>query len=277
MQPGSGEVPLIQELIETVERGLGERDVTVEGVRIGVFYTAVKLDSGQAGVAFTPIREIPEAVCCPRSASRMPAAGQLAGQRAGDLALYALTESPLKVAVGIATLNALSALLMEENGLPGYQRLLGADALDVVEIHPDDRVGLVGAFVPFIKKLKGTVKQLRVVEKNPQALKGDEMAFYRPAEGAEEVLKQADVVVISGSAIVHHSLEQLLGFCRVARQVIVAGPTASMYPDPLFGRGVTVLGGIAVHDADELLRVVGEGGSGYFFGRWAEKVAIIRL
>jgi hypothetical protein len=93
MQPESGEVPLIQELIETVERGLGERDVTVEGVQIGVFYTAVKLDSGQAGVAFTPIREIPEAVCCPRSASRMPAAGQLAGQRAGDLARYALAVS----------------------------------------------------------------------------------------------------------------------------------------------------------------------------------------
>jgi uncharacterized protein (DUF4213/DUF364 family) len=241
MQPeGSGETSLIQELIETVERGLGARDVTVEGVRIGVFYTAVKLDSGQAGVAFTPIREIPEAVCCPRSASRMPAAGQLASQSAWELARYALTESPLKVAVGIATLNALSALLMEENGLPGYQRLLGADALDVVEIHPDDRMVLVGAFVPFIRRLKGTVKQLRVVEKNPQALKGDEMEFYRPAEQAEEVLNQADVVVISGSAIVHHSLDQLLGFCRTTRQVIVAGPTASMYPAPLFDRGVTV-------------------------------------
>ena len=273
---GNRETSLIQELIETVEKGLGDRDVTVEGVRIGVFYTAVKLDSGQAGVAFTPIREIPEAVCCPRSASRMPTAGQLAGQSAWDLARYALTESPLKVAVGIATLNALSALLMEEDGLPSYRRLIGADALDVVEIHPDDRVALVGAFVPFIKKLKETVKQLRVVEKNPQALKGDEIAFYRPAEQAEEVLSQADVVVVSGSAIVHHSLGQLLGFCRTAREVIVAGPTASMYPDPLFDRGVTVLGGIAVHDGDELLRVVSEGGSGYFFGRWAEKVAIIR-
>ncbi len=175
-QEGSEEVPLIQELIETVARGLGARDVTVEGVRIGVFYTAVKLDSGQAGVAFTPIRDIPEAVCCPRSASRMPSAGQLAGQSAWDLARYALTESPLKVAVGIATLNALSALLMEENGLPGYQRLIGADALDVVDINPDDRVALVGAFVPFIKKLKDTVRQLRVVEKNPKALKGDELA-----------------------------------------------------------------------------------------------------
>ena len=177
----------------------------------------------------------------------------------------------------VPLIQELSALLMEENGLPGYQRLLGADALDGVEIHPDDRVALVGAFVPFIKKLKGTVKQLRVVEKNPQALKGDEMQFYRPAEQAEEVLNQADVVVVSGSAIVHHSLDPLLGFCRTARQVIVAGPTASMYPDPLFERGVTVLGGIVVHDADELLRVVSEGGSGYFFGRWAEKVAIIKL
>ncbi len=277
MRPeGNGEAPLIQELIETVERGLRSTETIVEEVRIGVFYTAVKLDSGQAGVAFTPIREIPEAVCCPRSAGRMPAAGRLAGQSAWDLARYALTESPLKIAVGIATLNALSARLMEENGLPGYRCLPGADALDAAEINSDDRVALVGAFVPFIKKLKETVRQLRVVEKNPHALKGDELEFYRPAEQAEEVLSQADVVVISGSAIVHHSLGQLLGFCRNARQVIVAGPTASMYPDPLFERGVTVLGGIAVRDADKLLRVVGEGGSGYFFGRWAEKVAIVR-
>jgi uncharacterized protein (DUF4213/DUF364 family) len=206
----------------------------------------------------------------------MPTAGQLAGQSAWDLARYALTESPLKVAVGIATLNALSALLVRESGLPGYQRLIGADALDGVEINPDDRVALVGAFVPFIKKLKEKVKQLRVVEKNPQALKGNEIEFYRPAEQAEKVLGQADVVVVSGSAIVYHSLDQLLGFCQDARQVIVAGPTASMYPDPLFDRGVTVLGGITVHDADELLRVVSEGGSGYFFGRWAEKVAVVR-
>ena len=223
------------------------------------------------------IREIPEAVCCPCSAGRMPSAGQLAGQSAWDLVRYALTESPLKVAVGIATLNALSDLLMKKNGLPGYRRLIGADALDVVDnIRHDDEVALVGAFVPFIKKLKGTVKQLRVVEKNPQALKGNELEFYRPAEQAGEVLNRADVVVISGSAMVHHSLDPLLGFCRAARQVIVAGPTASMYPGPLFDRGVTVLGGMAVHNADELLRVVSEGGSGYFFGRWAEKVTIIK-
>ena len=83
------------------------------------------------------------------------------------------------------------------------------------------------------------------MEKNAQALKADEMTFYRPAEQAEEALSGADVAIVSGSAIVHDSLDSLLTFCSSAREVIVAGPTASMYPDPLFAGGVTVLGGSA--------------------------------
>jgi len=114
------------------------------------------------------------------------------------------------------------------------------------------------------------------VEKNPQTLKVDEMALYRPAEEAEEVLSEANVVFISGSAIVHRSLDSLLTFCRSAREVIVAGHTASVYPDPLFARGVTVLGGIAIHDGGQMVRLVGEGGSGYSFGRCAEKVVLTR-
>lgn len=265
---------LIEELIQVLEARLGKRELTADKVAMGVFYTAVKLDTGHTGVAFTPVREIPEAVCCPRSASRMPAAGRLAGESAWELLDYALDHSPLKVAVGIATINALSALAMEEENLPDYRLLKGADALDVVEIGPTDEVALVGAFVPFIKKLKGQVRQLWVLEKNPQALKADEMAFYRPAEEAPEVLTEADVVVISASAMVHHSLDDLLSLRASAREVIVAGPTASMYPDPLFKRGVTVLGGIAIRDGEEMVRLVAEGGSGYFFGSTAEKVVL---
>ncbi len=259
---------LAEELIQVIENKLDKRPVRAEKVAIGVFYTAVELDTGQAGVAFTPVREIPEAVCCPRSASRMPAAGRLAGQSAWELLDYTLDDSPLKVALGIATLNALSALLAEEQGLPGYRLLKGADALDVVNISADDEVALVGAFVPFIKKLKGRVRRLWVVEKNPEALKADEMALYRPAEEAEEVLSEADVVVISGSAIVHRSMDALLDFSSSAREVIVAGPTASMYPDPLFARGVTVLGGIAIRDGGRH----GEAGSGRWVGLLLRKL-----
>ena len=99
--------------------------------------------------------------------------------------------------------------------------------------------------------------------------------MYRPAEEAPDLLPRADVVVISGSAIVHHSLDHLLSLCTSAREVVVAGPTASMYPEPLFSRGVTVLGGITINDGDEMVRLVGEGGSGYFFDGCAEKVVVV--
>ena len=133
MDEGRG-TSLVEELIQVLEGKLDRRDLRVDKVAIGVFYTAAKLDTGQAGVAFTPVREIPDAVCCPRSASRMPAAGRLAAQSAWELLGYALDDSPLKVSLGIATLNALSALVVEEQGLAGYRLLRGADALDVVQV-----------------------------------------------------------------------------------------------------------------------------------------------
>ncbi|MBM2832532.1 MAG: hypothetical protein HW414_1584 [Dehalococcoidia bacterium] len=67
-----------RELVETFEHELAGTELTVEEVRIGVFYTAVKLSDGHAGVAFTP-RDQADTVCCPRSAGRMPASGKLKG------------------------------------------------------------------------------------------------------------------------------------------------------------------------------------------------------
>lgn len=44
------------------------------------------------------------------------------------------------------------------------------------------------------------------------------------------------------------------------REVAVVGSTASMIPDILFKRLVTMIGGIKVVETDRLLRVMSEGG-----------------
>ena len=46
--------------------------LTVERAVIGLFFTGVKLSNGIAGACATPIKTIPEAVCCPTSAMAMP-------------------------------------------------------------------------------------------------------------------------------------------------------------------------------------------------------------
>src|SRR3972149_9599889 len=80
----------------------------VSDVRIGVFYTAVALATGETGVAFTP-RDQTDTVCCPRSAAAAPQAGRLAGQDAWVLAREAAETNPLPRAGGGAGLHALSA------------------------------------------------------------------------------------------------------------------------------------------------------------------------
>lgn len=249
--------------------------IIVTDIRIGVFYTAAQLSTGHVGVAFTP-RDLSDTVCCPKSAAAAPPAGRMAGQDAWTLAKYALSPVPLRRAVGVAVLNALSAQAMAQHGVPGGQAVSGLDALAAAKVQPEDKVAMVGGFVPFIKALKGNVAQLWVIDKHPQALKPDEAAFWRSPEQAIETIAQASVVIITGSALVEGGLDDLLQAASGARAVILAGPTASPWPPPFFERGVHVLGGIRVLDQHKILQVVSEGGSGYFFETEAEKICLVR-
>ncbi|MBI4186840.1 MAG: DUF364 domain-containing protein [Chloroflexi bacterium] len=266
---------LIDELIASLERGLDKRPLTVDQVCIGVFYTAVQLSDGHVGVAFTP-RDLADTVCCPRSAAEMPQAGRLRGRTAWDLADEARSRFRLRRAVGVATLNALSASLMAEKGIPGGRIVSNADALDMAHIGAGDSVVLVGAFIPFIKKLKEQGVKLRVIDKHRDALRGEDLPLWAPPESIDKVLPEADIAVITGSALVEGGLDGLLELCSGARGVVLAGPTASPWPEPFFARGVTVLGGIRVRDGAEFMRLVAEGGSGYFFSGPAEKIAVVK-
>src|SRR3990172_11204518 len=159
-------------------RLLSEEPIKVSDVRIGVFYTAAQLSSGEVGLAFTP-RDQADTVCCPRSAAAAPQAGRLAGQDAWALCREATNPNSLRRAVGGAVLNALSARALARAGVPGGALLPGGDALPAAGVGPEDRVAMVGAFVPFIKALKGRVAQLWVVDSHRDALKGDELPFWK--------------------------------------------------------------------------------------------------
>ena len=146
----------------------------------------------------------------------------------------------------------------------------------MVSIGDGDKVVLVGAFIPFIRKLRDQRVKLKVIDKHRDALKDEELLFWAPPDSATELLPEADVVIITGSALVEGGLDQLLELCAGVQEVVLAGPTASLWPEPLFTRGVTVMGGIRVRDGAEFMRLVAEGGSGYFFSGPAEKITVVK-
>ena len=270
---------ILAETIADITRILGTAldRITVERAVIGLFFTGVKLDGGAAGACATPLRSIPEAVCCPSSAMAMPFPGKLHGRLARDLLKETTASSGIRRAVGVATMNALAEMCWQRRAAPGVTLRTGLDAYDAAEIRAGENVVVVGAFVPFLKSLKRSGQRFTVLEMDPATLKPDELPYFRPAGEAAAVLPDADVVLITGTTLLNETLEGLLALCRPDARVVVVGPTVGLLPDAFLRRGADILGGVRITAPDAFLDVLAEGGSGYhFFGRSAEKVVLLR-
>jgi uncharacterized protein (DUF4213/DUF364 family) len=279
MQNPAQQDGILTETVAAVTEILGREldEIAVERTVIGLFFTGVKLTTGHAGACATPIKTIPEAVCCPSSAMAMPFPGKMKGKPARDAMKEAFSDHGIRRGVGIATVNALAELCWERRPHPGVELLRGLDAFDANNFRPDDRTVVVGAFVPFLKELKRRGQPFLVLEKDPDTLKASEMPFYRPAEMAREVVPQADVLLMTGTTLLNDTLESLLSWAKPEARVIIVGPTVGLLPDAFLARGADYLGGVRITQPDEFLDLLAEGGSGYhFFGRVAEKLVLAR-
>ena len=270
---------ILTETIERVTETLG-RDldaIRIERAVLGLFYTGVKLTAGTAGTCATPREAIPGDVCCPVSAKAVPFPGMLKGRPAAEIMQDALSPDPLRRGVGIACLNALAELCWRRDRNPEIELLAGADAFDATQFRPEDRVVVVGAFVPFLKELKRRRQPFLVLEQNPTLLKPEEMPFYRPAEQAREVVPQADVLLVTGATLLNDTLEDLLSWARPEARVTVVGPTVGMLADAFLARGADILGSVRINDPDAFLELLAEGGAApHFLGRAAEKIVLAR-
>lgn len=268
---------ILRETTKEVYELLGDQveTLTVERCVIGLFFTGVKLSNGAGGLCFTPIKAVPEAVCCPSSARVMPASGKLRNRPVARFVDEMFSGNPLKKTMGIAVVNALSTVCWELKPPDTYEIITGKDALDEIEITDDMHVVVVGALIPALRKLKQRGKPFTILELDPLTLKDDELEYYVPYQLAHERIPSADLLIITGTTVINDSLEYLLSMMKPSARAMVVGPTASMLPTAFFKRGATVIGGVMVTDADMVLDVISEAGSGYhFFGKGAERVVI---
>ena len=268
---------LLQESADILKEYFGERldKIVVERAVFGLFFSGVKLSTGHGGLCFTPVKEIPEAVCCPSSAKAMPLSGKLSGRSVKSYLDDLSHENILRKTLAIVTLNALSACYWEGNKNLEYKIEIDVDSFDVMEVPKGKKSVVIGALVPMLKKLLAADADFKVLEMDSRTLKGKELEHFAPSKDANMYLPDSDLDVITGVTILNDTLPDLLAMCKPGADILVTGPTAGMIPDAFFKRGVTVMGGILVTKPDELLDVMIEGGSGYhFFGKSAERIVI---
>jgi len=200
------------------------------------------------------------------------------GQPVSALIGYSLEANVLKSAIGVAILNALSQPILDSPGSEEYQMVKGIDGFDLLEIQPRERVSMVGAFGPYIRRLKMMGNPFFIIEKNPQALRPEEMKYFRSEPQMKAVLGESDVVIMTGTAIVNHTIDSLLSSAPRGIRLGIIGPTASMLPDAFFKRGVQVMAGIRVLAPDSMIKILKQGGSGYhLLQECSEKIAFRKI
>jgi len=226
-------------------------------IRIGLGYTAVRLNDGRCGLAFTLHEEEYESCCV------VPEAGTLTGRSVLELAEYIKSPDTTACAIGLAAINAV---------IDPPAAAVESDILDLLPIKPDDSVGMIGYFGPLVDPIKRQAKTLHIFERRPLP----ELEVL-PDTAAGEVLPNCQVVILSATTLMNHTIDSLLDSCRSAREIAILGPSTPFLPNVFGRRGVTMLSGLQVVDAPQILRIVSEGGGTRQFGSAVRKLSLRNL
>jgi uncharacterized protein (DUF4213/DUF364 family) len=221
---------ILKDIISTIKE-----DAPVSEVRVGPFWTAVH--SRRCGLASTTFEHDHSAGPPVRDA------GQLTKKSALELCEYALSDSLLERSIGLAAINSLLDV-----DLSLCREVNASEVLS--ERGRGKRVCIVGHF-PFIPKLREEAEELWVLERRLRI--GD-----LPAEEAARVIPQADLLAITGTALINSTMDELLVLVRKDALVMVLGPTTPLSP-VWFSYGVSLVSGTVVTDPSVVLRLASEG------------------
>ena len=168
--------------------------------------------------------------------------GKLAQKTALEVVEYARSDNLLEASIGMAALNSL--IEIDED------RCVELNAFEILaEKGKGKNVCVVGHF-PFIPRMRKLANRLWVLEKRPQE---EDLA----AEEAENVLPMADVVAITGTSFINHTVDELLSLCRKSF-VVMVGATSPLSP-VLFDYGVDMIAGSKVVDPQKAIQCISEG------------------
>lgn len=221
-------------------------------VRIGLGYTAVLLDNGNAGLAYT-FREA--AAGCSVYRNIRP----LAGRPAAELIGLFDGGGAIEAAVALATANALF-------NRPDMACRRG-DILAELRIGPEDQVGMVGNFVPLVPAIRSRARSLYVFEQITRPQGG-----LLPVAETDRLLPGCQVALLTSTALINGTADRLLTLAAACREIVFLGASTPLSPDVFAGTGVTLLSGVTVADPAAILQIVSEGGGMRFFKSHIHKV-----
>ncbi|MDD3846231.1 MAG: DUF364 domain-containing protein [Syntrophorhabdaceae bacterium] len=210
-------------------------DAPVVDVTRGIFWTAVV--SRHCGLASTMIYD------CKVEDGKEPRQRSYLETTAASLARGALSDDRTDSSVGLAAINSLIDVDIEQ--------CLDLNAGDYLARNGQGKnIAVIGHF-PFVDDLKRTARNLWVIEKRLQ-----------PGDHSEEetaaLLAQSDIIAISSTTLINHTLNGILDLCPPHSTKMLLGPTTPL-TSVLFDHGIDIISGSIVTDPDTSLLHIRQG------------------
>jgi uncharacterized protein (DUF4213/DUF364 family) len=210
-------------------------------------FMAISLEGGAAGVSYVllPDEKMEEYTALQSS--------DFVEKDPGRLTLEFGHDDPLKEMIGLAAINAVCQHVMRETNFAVDS---ATDSLGLLSVREGDRVGMVGLFYGLVKTIKQANAELVVIEKNEQLI---QQFPDLPITMDVTKLSRCNKILCTSTTILNNSLDEVLAHCSPEAFVSIIGPTAGYFPDPLFARGVNVVGGRVVKNGEVFLQLIAEG------------------
>lgn len=203
---------------------------SADGTRAGEF-CAVELEDGSLGLSFVLLGDTLAALRAPLGRAA------LAGMPALVLARCFADGTGAQRALGFAAVNALTRHLFDRSR---YLPPSAGDSIGDLDLKPGDHLGMVGLFPPLVPQVLATGAQLTVVELRAD-LAGSRDSWRVTLDAGE--LAHCNKILSTSTVLLNDTLDTMVEHWRHATRVALVGPGAGCLPDPLFARGVTLLGG----------------------------------
>jgi uncharacterized protein (DUF4213/DUF364 family) len=218
------------EIKEVIFPKKGESDPTQRYNNFG----AIRLEDNSVGIVYLGLSEETKKKAQEYNTT------ELEGKNPFDLVKEINSNNLFQKILGFGALNAISQFIFNT---VGYKFDFTTDSMGLLNLDEGDLIGMVGFFPPLIKRIKNMDIPLIVIEKKERLVQKHKNweVTLEPSK-----LKNCNKVLCTSSTVLNNSLDDILKYANNAEKISIIGPTAGFLPDPLFERGVDVIGGTYV-------------------------------
>ncbi len=220
-------------------------------------FCAIELEDGAFGLSYLLLGDTLRQWMA--SDNARAGAHPLRGRCPLELARRFATHDGLDRALALACINALTDSAWRRLQ---YEPPAADNSLGDIALHPDDHLGMIGFFPPLVRQVQATQAELTVVELNDDMVRRQQARFPGVRITTDRsTLAHCNVVVGTSTMLLNDTLDTMLAAAHRALRFAVIGPSAGLWPDALFARGVTLLGGTRIVDGDGFREAMASGAS----------------